>query len=167
MRVMNFVDDKKAAAELEKETPINKVPVLIDGDQKIFDSRVIVNHLTQKHGLRPLTLDEENIVSAIYSCLDTGVILFLMKKDGFDVDGPGFFLTRNRARIPNNLEFIAPWMRSLDPSKPGDWNFASMSLFSFLFWADARGVYDIKPHPELTAFLKRFSEAPGVKETGF
>ncbi len=111
-RVMNFVDDPAAAAALEKETPINKVPFLLDGEQKIFDSRVIVNYLTGKHGLRQLTLDEENIVSAVYSCLDSGVILFLLKKDGFDVNGPGFFLARNRARIPSNLAFVTPWARS-------------------------------------------------------
>ena len=42
-----------------------------------------------------------------------------------------------------------------------------MSLFSFLYWAEAREVVDLKLYPELAAFLMRFSEAPGVKATGF
>ena len=34
-RVLNFVDDAIAAKTLAKETPINRVPILFDGDQKI------------------------------------------------------------------------------------------------------------------------------------
>src|SRR5512138_3006560 len=82
-RVLNFVDSKEDAIALANETPINKVPVLIDGDQKIFDSRVIIHHLSKKHGLKDLSLEEENIISVIYGCLDSSVILFLMKRDGF------------------------------------------------------------------------------------
>ena len=33
---LNFVDDEKAAAVLAKETPINKVPYLIAGKDKVF-----------------------------------------------------------------------------------------------------------------------------------
>lgn len=166
-QVLNFVDNKKDAEALSKETPINRVPILIDGDQKVFDSRVIVNHLTKKHGLRPLTLDEENIVSSIYSCMDTGVTLFLLKKDGFDTNAPGFFLSRQRERIPRNLEYLTPWTHRLDSSRPGDWNYPSMSLFSFLYWAEARELLKLKDYPEMAAFMERFKSAPGVQETTF
>ena len=33
-RILNFVDEKDDALALSKETPINKVPILIDGEQK-------------------------------------------------------------------------------------------------------------------------------------
>jgi glutathione S-transferase len=165
---LNFVEDKNAAMELAKETPINKVPYLIEDDQKIFDSRVIVNHLIKKHALPALTVTEENLVSAVYSCLDTAVILFLMKRDGFDINGDGFFVKRNRERIPNNLNFLAEWASSLDPKKSGDWNYASMSLFSFLNWAEARAkLIDVKTYPIHAAFMAKFANAPGVKETSF
>lgn len=166
-RVLNFVDDAADAAELSKETPINRVPILVDGDQRIFDSRVIVNYLTKKHGLRPLSVEEENLVSVAYSCLDTGVTLFLMKKDGFDMSHPGFFLSRQRARIPANLAYLTPWARALDASRPDHWNYASMSLFAFLYWGQARGVVDVGAYPELAAFQKRFEAAPGAQETTF
>ncbi len=39
--VLNFVDDENAARTLEQESPINRVPILVAGMQKIFDSRVI------------------------------------------------------------------------------------------------------------------------------
>ena len=166
-KVLNFVDDPKDAAELEKETPINKVPVLIDGGQKIFDSRVIVNHMIRKHGLKPLSLQEENIVTAIYSCMDTGVLLFLMKRDGYETQGDGFFISRQNKRIPRNLEYIKPWLRTLDAKDPQDWNYLSMSLYSFLYWAQARQIYDHRHDPELVGFMQSFATAPGVSETSF
>lgn len=166
-RMLNFVQNAKEAEELAKETPINKVPVLIDGDQKIFDSRVIVNYLTKKHDLRSLSVDEENIVSAIYGALDAGVILFLMREEGFDINGDGFFLSRQRARIPNGLEYVASWAQTLDPTKREDWNYPSMALYSFLYWAQARRLLDLKEYPRFATFVDRFKNAPGVAITGF
>lgn len=166
-KVLNFVDDKDHAEALSKKTPINKVPILINGSQKIFDSRVIVHHLMKKHNLKTLSLDEENIVSAIYSGMDTGVILFLMRKDGFDINAPGFFLSRNRERIPSVLKYITPWAQSLDPSHSDHWNYPAMSLFSFLYWAEAREVLRIDSYPELSQFMEAFKDAPGVRETSF
>jgi glutathione S-transferase len=54
-KITNFVDDPKAAAELAQETPINRIPILVDGGFKIFDSRVIVSYITKKHSLPELT----------------------------------------------------------------------------------------------------------------
>ncbi len=167
MRVLDFVNSEADAVTLAKETPINKVPLLVDGDQKIFDSRVIVNHLIQKHKLRSLTLDEENIVSTIYGCLDAGVVLFLMRRDGFDVSGPGFFLSRQRQRIPDGIHFVTPWALSLDPTNTSDWNYASMSLYAFLYWAEARELLKISDYPSMVTFMSRFADAPGVEATSF
>lgn len=166
-KLLDFVNDEKDAFELSKITPINKVPLLKDGDQIIFDSRVIMDYLSQKVGLPARSLDEENLVSVIYSCLDTSVILFLMRKDGFDIDAPGFFLSRQRARIPNNIKFLTPWAEKLSATNPSDWNYISMSLYSYLFWAQARDVLNISDYPEMESFMTKFSNAAGVKETSF
>lgn len=166
-RVLNFVDDPKDAEALARETPVNRVPILLDGAQKIFDSRVIVSHLTRTHGLRALSLDEENYVTAIYGGMDAAVALYLLKRDGIDVSGPGFYFARQRARIPASLAFVTPWARRLDASRADDWNYASMSLFSFLYWGEARGSLTVTDYPELAAFAERFADAPGVRQTTF
>lgn len=164
-KVRNFVEDANAAAEVARENPINKVPVLYDGEKKIFDSRVIANYLIQKHSLRPLTLEEENTVSAIYSCLDTGVILFLTKRDGFDLNHPGFFMSRQRARIPSNLKWLTPWVKALDPAR--DWHYPAMSLYAFLYWVEKREVFDLTDYPEMREFMTKFQSQSGVPETSF
>lgn len=168
-RVLNFVDDRNHAEMLAKETPINKVPVLVVNDaEKIFDSRVIVNYLIKTHGLPALTVAEENIVSAIYSCLDVSVILFLMRANGYDINADNIYLQRQRGRIPTCLEYIKPWATELDPKKKSDWNYASMSLYSFLYWAERRAkTVQLKDYPHFQKFLDDFSDAPGVSSTGF
>lgn len=166
-RVLNFVDDPGDAALLAKETPINRVPILMDGTQKIFDSRVIVNHLIRKHGLPQLSLEDENRISTIYSCLETGVCLFLMKRDGYDMERPGFFLARQKKRIPEALDYLSSWVKTLQPSRSSDWNYMSMALFSFLYWAEKRDLLRLSEHPVHLDFMRKFENAPGVQETGF
>lgn len=162
-KILNFVDDENAAAEVAKETPINKVPVLItEKGEKIFDSRVIFNYLTAKHNLSKLSLNDENIVTSIYSCLDTGVLLFLLKRAKIDIDQDEFFFNRNRQRIPANLEYIKPWVTTLTSA---DWKFPAMLLYSFIYWAQKRVGLKFDNHPELEAFMKKFAQAPGVNET--
>lgn len=161
---LNFVDDAKAAAELAKITPVNKVPLLIDGENKVFDSRVIINYVSKRQNLPALTLEEENLVSVIYGALDAGVILFLMKKDGFDLERSNFFVKRNRDRIHSALEYVIPVVGKLREN----WNYPAMALYSFLYWGEARlGMFKVSDYPELANFQKAMENAPGVKETSF
>ena len=85
-----------------------------------------------------------------------------------DINGPGFFLTRQRERIPNTLEFVTPWAKDLKPENPEDWNYVSMSLYSFLYWGERRtGLFKVQDYPELAKFMELFKNAPGVAETTF
>jgi glutathione S-transferase len=167
--ILNFVDDRAAAEKLSRITPINKVPILRfqDGDV-LFDSRVIINYFIKKYKLDELTIEEENMISAIYSCMDVSVNFFLMKQGGYDINADNEFLKRQRARIISNLEFIKPWALKLDPKSNKDWNYASMSLYSFLYWADKRaGTIRLEEHAEMRNFLEKFAHIPGIKETSF
>jgi glutathione S-transferase len=162
--ILDFVNDEQDAKTLATKTPINKVPILIDGDQKIFDSRVIMNYLSEKCGIPKRSVGEENLISVIYSCMDTSVILFLMKRDGYDLQKSGFFLSRQLSRIPNNLGYLLPWVKTLSPENSSDWNYASMSLYSYLYWANARQILNLGDYPEFQHFVTLFSGAAGVKE---
>lgn len=168
LRAVNFLEDRNAAAILAEETPINKVPVLIVDGQKLFDSRVIVNYLTRQHSLPELPFNEENIVSAIYSVLDTSVAFFLLRHDGFPAETPGNFFRRNRERIPANLHYLEPWAVKLDPGRERDWNYASMSLYSCVDWVERRAqTANFADYPALAEFKRKFANHPGVKETTF
>lgn len=152
-------------AYLKQVSPINKLPILLDGDLKIFDSRVIYNYLAKKYSWTPLTIDQENYLTAIDAITDTCANMFLYKKGGMDLAGENWYLDRQKERLPSILEYLRPLIKSLSADKPEDWNFLSMSLFSFLYWAEFRKLIDLSAYPESKVFLEAFKNKPGVKET--
>jgi glutathione S-transferase len=159
-KTVNYLE-KNDADYLKSINPINKIPVLIDQGQAIFDSRVIYNHLAKKYLWTPLTIEEENILSAIDAAMDTSINLFSLKRGGLDwTTTPNSYITRQEERIPLILKFISPWL-----AKPQSWNFVSMSLYSYLDWASFRGLLDLSPYPEMQEFLNHWKNAPGVQET--
>lgn len=149
---------------LKTINPLNQIPMLLDGDQPIYDSRVIFNYVAKKQNLKPLSIDEENILSAIDTALASAVNLFSLKRGGIDISsGNNYFIERQIERIPSLLNLVTPWAQTQTPEK--DWNYLTMSLYSTLYWLKFREVYDINQHPRLVEFLERFKNCPGVTET--
>jgi glutathione S-transferase len=150
---------------LKTINPINKIPILIDNDKTIYDSRVIYNYLAHKHDLKALTIQEENILSAIDAALDTSINLFSLRRGGLDLNGGNTYIERQKERIPLLLNYLAPWAEKLDPKNPNDWNYLSMSLYSYLYWGTFREILDLSQHNSLKEFLVKFASAPGVSDT--
>ena len=145
---------------LKSINPINKIPILIDQKQTIYDSRVIYNYLSKKYSWTTLSIEEENILSAIDAGLDTSINLFSLKRGGLDLAQPNTYITRQQDRIPLILQFLSPWAR-----KNKEWNFLAMSLYSYLDWGSFRGLLDLTDYPDMENFLTHFQNAPGVHET--
>lgn len=149
---------------LKSINPFNQLPMLLDGDQPIYESRVMFNYIAKKKNLKPLTVEEENILSAIDAIIATGVNLFSLKKGGVNTDdSSNYFLVRQKERIPSLLKMITPWVAAQKPEN--NWNYLTMSMYSMLYWMTFREIYDYSHEPELVAFLERFKNCPGVAET--
>jgi len=150
---------------LKNINPINKIPILLDGDKTIYDSRVIYNYLAKKHDLKPFSIEEENILSAIDAALDTSINLFSLRRGGMDLNGGNAYIERQKERIPLLLNYLTPWAEKLDPKNSNDWNYLSMSLYSYLYWGTFREILDLSQHDSLKQFLAKFKDLPGVFET--
>lgn len=161
-KAINYLD-KADSDYLKSINPINQIPVFVDGDQTIFDSRVIYNYLTKKNNWKPLSIEDENRLSAIDAAMDSSVNLFSLRRGGLDLNGGNTYVERQKERVPLILNYLTPWVRELKPES--DWNFVTMSLFSYLYWGGFREIIDLNPHPEMQQFLERFKNCPGVKET--
>lgn len=161
---INYLE-KKDSDYLKSINPINQIPILLDGDTKIFDSRVIYNYLAKKHHLKTLSIEEENILSAIDAAMDTSINLFSLRRGGLDLNVENHFIERQKERIPLILNFLSPWVNKLNAKNPEDWNFLTMSLYSYLYWGIYREVLDLSHFPEHKHFLEQFKNAPGVHET--
>ena len=162
-RAVNYLEEE-GNKYLKEINPFNQIPMLLDGDRPVYDSRIIFNYLAKKKGLAPLSTEEENILSAIDTILSTGVNLFSLRKGGVNIeDRSNYFLVRQKERIPSLLKMLTPWANLQKPEK--DWNFLTMSMFSMLYWLEFRDVYKVSSHPEMVDFLERFKNCPGVAET--
>jgi glutathione S-transferase len=149
---------------LREKSPFNQLPILLDGDQAIYETRVMYNFIVKKNNLPLFSLEEENILSAIDLCLSSGVSLFSLRKGGLDIESKSnYYIERQKLRIPSLLTYLTPWTIKQRPDH--DWNYLTMSLYSLLCWMDFRDVYKVSNHPEMVAFLELFKNCPGVIET--
>jgi glutathione S-transferase len=162
-KAINYLEEE-GNKYLKSISPFNQIPMLLDGDQPIYDSRIIFNYIAKKKNLKPLTVDEENTLSAIDTIIATGVNIFSLKKGGIDTDdSSNYFLVRQKERIPSLLKMITPWAAAQGPEN--NWNYLTMSMLSLLYWMKFRNIYDYSNEPELIGFLERFKNCPGVAET--
>lgn len=149
---------------LKSINPFNQIPMLLDGDQPIYESRVMFNYITKKKNLKPLTIEEENMLSAIDAILNTGVNLFSLRKGGVDIeDKSNYYLVRQKERIPSLLKLLTPWAATQNPET--NWNYVTMSMYTMLYWLEFREIYKAGEIPEMKAFMERFKNCPGIAET--
>ena len=149
--------------ELNKLNPTNRIPVLLDGDKAIWDSRQIFNYLNQKHQLFATDWEDENIITAIDGMLDAGVALALMKRSGMNITEPYMYVQRQKDRIESVLDYLSKTY--LKAEKSQHWNFASISLLCFIDWAMFRELADFSKRLEFIDFFNRFKDKPIMKDT--
>ncbi|WP_233079873.1 glutathione S-transferase family protein [Rheinheimera soli] len=147
---------------LVKHNPARKVPVLIDGEQAIFDSGVIYRYLTQKLNLTPLSWDQENSLTTINACTDSLVELLLCTRSGFDVSEDKLFFNLQHERIQATLEALEQQIKA---GQFGQWDYTAMSLYTLVDWILFRDLVDLKPFPVLLQFRSEHLKQPMVAET--
>lgn len=143
--------DEQGGSELNKINPINQIPVLVDGEKVVWDSRQIFNYLNSIHQFQKMTLDDENRLTVIDGMMNAGITLMQLKRSGLEADSNFMLNVRSRERMESTLNYLKPFLLS-DESKK--WNFHTMSIISFLEWADFREILSLEKHPECISFLK-------------
>lgn len=154
--------EAEGGLELNKINPINQIPVLLDGNKKIWDSRVIFNYLNLHHKLENIDWDDENNISAIDGALNAGVALRLMKVSGININEPYMIVNRHKERIESVLEYLNPYITGEGLK---EWNFLTMSIYSFLDWAVYREIMTLDHRPECVKFMAAHAHRPIVQAT--
>lgn len=154
--------DTEDSIRLNKLNPVNQVPVLVDGEQPIWDSRQIFYYLNNKHNLMKLTLEDENTLTAIEGAMSAGVTLTMLKRSGLNINEPTLIVNRQKERIESVMNFMKPYMMG-----PGlrEWNFITMSLYSLIDWATFREVANFDHRPEVAKFIAAHADKEVVKQT--
>jgi glutathione S-transferase len=155
--------DPQDDARLTAISPIKRIPLLLTDGNPLFESRVIFHYLQTKFGKHSLTLDEENLVSAIDAIQDQLIQQYLMKRFGHPVDMSNGYFRRAETRKKEILAF-------LDTAVKRDgflrWDYPAMSLYSLVDWASFREMLSREEIPaSLFKFLKDYAGQGGVAAT--
>lgn len=150
-------------AAVRQHNPLMKVPVLVDGDTDIVDSRIILQHILRKHpkpGFGPKSAADENILSVIYGALDAGVLMFLTKMTHPELEMDKGYMARSKKRIGESLI----WLEQ-QPGLGKEFGVAEALLLSMLEWFRKRDVFAWDSYPNIVSIHTKFHERPSMVKT--
>ncbi|NEO43597.1 MAG: glutathione S-transferase family protein [Moorea sp. SIO4A3] len=149
--------DMKAGEHKQPEylsiNPMGKVPAIVDGNFKLWESGAILVYLANKYGETPISLEEQSEI--------VQWVLFANATLGL-----GLFLEDRREKETPSL--LKP-LNELLTDKPfllGDkLSVVDIAVGSYLFYAKILANFDFQDYPAITDYLMRLSERPAFKET--
>ncbi len=135
--------------ELRRNNPALKIPMLVDGDQEIYDSRVIARYLSAIQCRDPLTWNQENQLTLIDAANDSAVTLLLSERSGLDTHADVMFFNLQRERIMTTLRTLAAMV---DDGQFEQWNYPAICLYCLVDWLDFRDLVDFSGIESLLSF---------------
>jgi len=155
-----YNDDREV---LRQHTPIMRIPVLIDGDLTLYDSRIIARYIaTEKLNTDMLSWDEENRVSIIDGATDALIALLLSKRSGIDIEGGQLYITLQKDRAAATLHELE---KMVNEGAFSEWRYPSICLYTLLDWADFRTMLNLEAFPNLKSFRARNQNRDAVADT--
>lgn len=135
---------------LASYTPAMKVPVLIDAEQKIYDSRTIHRYLADKQSEKQLNWDQENLLTLIDAANDSFVILLMSARSNIDTEADALILNLQKERIERTMPLLE---QAIADGNFSMWDYPSICLFCLLDWISFRELCDLSVYPQLSSFL--------------
>lgn len=148
--------------ELRRHTPAMKIPVLIDADHSVYDSRVIYNYLNDRLKREHLTWEQQNTLTLIDAVNDSLVTLLMLERSEIDTDGDVLIVNLQRERIAETLALLE---QKVVDGEFDQWQYPAMCLYCLLDWATFRNLQDFSAYPNLIAFHQQQSSRPVVQST--
>jgi glutathione S-transferase len=133
--------------------PIGKVPVIVDGDFKLWESGAILLYLAEKYGKMPASLEEKSIIAQWVLFANSTL-------------GTGIFIEANREREMPKL--LAPLDRIFE-SQPfllgEEFTVADVAVGSILAYIPIMLKLDLSEYGAVVDYIKRMNERPAFQKT--
>ena len=151
---------------LKETNPTLKIPMFEDltaqDTEVLFDSGVTFRYLSEKLGLMPLSLHEQNLLSVIDACSDSLVNLMLLKRSGVDTTQDMMYFNIQRERQGASFAFLE---KQIAKGEFSQWRYPTIALLVLVEWAQFRDLFDFSTYPALLAFVESNQQRPGVLDT--
>lgn len=148
--------------KLRKLNPTMKVPMLVDGDLCLFDSRVIYRYIAEQQGLASLSWHQENLMTLVDAANDSLVQRFILGRSGVAPDSDLMYIGMQNERIGLCLQELE---KAVAAGDFGDWEYLEICLFCLLAWIEFRNLWDLQDFPNLLEFYRRHADKPEVLAT--
>jgi glutathione S-transferase len=133
--------------------PMGKVPAIVDGEFKLWESGAILFYLAQKYGNMPSSLEEQADVNQW--------ILFANA-----TLGPGVFVEASRERETPKLMKPLNQLLEQQPFLLGDeLSVVDVAVGSVLAYIPMMLKLDLSEYPAVVDYIKRISERPAFQKT--
>ena len=172
------LDAKKGehrSAEYLKVNPHGKVPVLVDGDEHLFESGAILLHLGARYGIEknlwPAARTQaraDAICWTVWAMAELGPYLLQYLYHGLDTPVSFKPADRSKAAADYSRSQLERLFAALDARLDGReymlgaFSLVDVAVASWLAFGTAFGV-DLGHHPRVAAWLKRCIERPAFK----
>ncbi len=157
----------EALALIKKHNPNMSVPTLVDGDQNLFETRVICDYLFRKHNKVsfPREIEIENIISSLFTALTTGVQKYMILNSDPTIDPARGYFPRMQERIETTLGWVNQKFPSLPLLNGSTFELPQIAAITILDWMDKRKITPIENYKNLIEIRNKYSNRPSVIST--
>jgi glutathione S-transferase len=132
--------------------PIGKVPAIVDGDFKLWESGAILFYLSQKYDQVPASLEEQSIINQW--------ILFANA-----TLGPGIFVESSREKETPKLMTPLNQILEKQPFMLGnEFSVVDVAVGSMLAYIPMMLQLDLSEYPAVVDYIKRLEERPAMQK---
>lgn len=147
--------DMQAGAHTEPEflaiNPMGKVPAIIDGDFKLWESGAILLYLVEKYG-ETLSLEQRAELSQWVLFANATL-------------GPGIFVEASRERETPRLLNPLNQILEQQPFLLGEFTVVDVAVGSILAYIPMILKLDLSAYPAILNYIKRLSERPAFQKS--
>ncbi len=148
--------DMQAKEHLQPEylaiNPIGKVPAIVDGDFKLWESGAILLYLAQKYG----NLSTPEDLAVMNQWISFANATF----------GPGVFVEASRDReLPRLMSALNQILETQQFLVGDGFTVADVAVGAMLAYTQMMIKPDLSPYPAVLAYLGRIQERPGFQKT--
>lgn len=131
--------------------PFGKIPSLVDGDFKIWESGAILLYLADKYGKPPQTAEERAAITKWVMVTNATLV-------------PALFNEQQRAEaMPSLLQPISDLLARQDFLVGNELSAADVALGAMLAFLQFSLGVDFSPYPGITAYVGRLSQRPAFQ----
>jgi glutathione S-transferase len=133
--------------------PIGKVPAIVDGDFKLWESGAILLYLREKYGKTPLSLEQRSILNQWILYANATM-------------GPGIFVEASRAtEMPRHMTLLNELFEHQPYVLGDEFSVADVAVGSLLAFIPVMLRLDLSDYPAVVDYIKRISERPAYQKT--